>query len=73
MDVSLALWSIKDSNRWMMCQKYFFNFDESKPIGLIADDQSYPHAGAFYERFMAGEITEYQTGWVNPDDYEGSN
>ncbi|MFZ0281907.1 MAG: sulfatase [Bacteroidales bacterium] len=24
----------------------------------------------FYERFMKGEIKEYQTGWVNPDDYE---
>jgi N-sulfoglucosamine sulfohydrolase len=24
----------------------------------------------FYERFMRGEIKEYQTGWVNPTDYE---
>jgi arylsulfatase A-like enzyme len=27
----------------------------------------------FYERFMAGEVTEYQTGWVNPSDYEELN
>lgn len=24
----------------------------------------------FYERYMNGEIKDYQTGWVNPDDYE---
>jgi len=24
----------------------------------------------FYERFMNGQIKKYQTGWVNPDDYE---
>lgn len=24
----------------------------------------------FYERFMSGEIRGYQTGWVNPSDYE---
>ena len=27
----------------------------------------------FYERFMAGEVSEYQTGWVNPSDYEELN
>jgi hypothetical protein len=24
----------------------------------------------YYERYMAGEIKEYQTTWVDPDDYE---
>ena len=24
----------------------------------------------FYERYMNGEIKKYQTGWVNPGDYE---
>ena len=24
----------------------------------------------FYERYMRGEITDYQTDWVNPTDYE---
>jgi hypothetical protein len=24
----------------------------------------------FYERYMSGMIKKYQTGWVNPDDYE---
>lgn len=29
-----------------------------------------PSSQDFYERYMAGEVAEYQTGWVNPDDYE---
>ena len=24
----------------------------------------------FYERYMDGKIEKYQTGWVNPSDYE---
>ncbi len=42
------------------------------PDGDIFD--SYPfwreQAFDFYERFMAGEATPEQTGWVNPSDYE---
>ncbi len=45
------------------------------PDGDVFDRYPFHQKGDndFYERFMAGEITEYQTGWVNPDDYEGSN
>ena len=42
------------------------------PDGDIFDRYPFnkPENKDFYERFMAGEIKEYQTGWVNPDDYE---
>lgn len=29
-----------------------------------------PECTDFYERYMNGEIKKYQTGWVNPSDYE---
>ena len=31
---------------------------------------SVEHGWNFYERFMQGEFTADQTGWVNPSDYE---
>ena len=31
---------------------------------------SVEHGWNFYERFMQGEFTAEQTGWVNPSDYE---
>lgn len=37
----------------------FDNYPFDKPIDLN-----------FYERYMRGEIKKYQTGWVNPSDYE---
>lgn len=45
------------------------------PDGDIFDRYPFHQKGDndFYERFMAGEITEYQTKWVNPDDYEKSD
>ncbi|VGO14891.1 Arylsulfatase [Pontiella desulfatans] len=40
--------------------------------GAVFDTYGYsqPHAWNFYERFMAGEFTPKQTGWVNPSDFE---
>jgi hypothetical protein len=29
-----------------------------------------PTSENFYERYMSGEIKEFQTDWVNPTDYE---
>jgi hypothetical protein len=42
------------------------------PDGDIFDRYPWAPKNAFdyYERYMAGEITRYQTGWVNPTDYE---
>ena len=40
--------------------------------GSIFETYSYSveHGWNFYERFMQGEFTAEQTGWVNPSDYE---
>ena len=42
------------------------------PNGDVFDTYPWDRPGSynFYERFMAGEIQTYQTGWVNPSDYE---
>jgi hypothetical protein len=40
--------------------------------GAVFDTYGYsePRGWNFYERFMNGEFTPKQTGWVNPSDYE---
>ena len=40
--------------------------------GDIFDNYGFdnPSNWNFYERYMNGEIKKYQTGWVDPDDYE---
>jgi N-sulfoglucosamine sulfohydrolase len=40
--------------------------------GAVFDSYGYSEERGwnFYERFMAGEFTPKQTGWVNPSDYE---
>ena len=40
--------------------------------GEVFDSYGYSEEKAwhFYERFMSGEFTPAQTGWVNPTDYE---
>lgn len=45
------------------------------PDGDVFDRYPFDHASSedFYERYMAGEIGEYQTGWCHPSDYECPN
>lgn len=75
--INLALNPIFDDLKNEMKKKLFndlCNQKDPRVLGKGSIFDQYPFMDEmshnFYERFMNGEIKEYQTGWVNESDYE---